>query len=108
MREFDSGGNFSVAEGLFLGGVKAGGSILIGIVLVGFVDGFDDELPIFDVGIFFVVGVALPLLVEASGGFDLAVPVGGVEVGGVEFFGPDEFPIFGGSRHRRSIRSKML
>ena len=87
-----------------MGGVKTCGSILIGTVLVGFVDGFDDELPVFDVSVF-VVGVALPLLVEASGGFDLAVPVGGVEVGGVEFFGPDEFPIFGGSGHRRSIRS---
>lgn len=68
-------------------------------------DGFDDELPIFDVGVFFVVAAALPLLVEASGEFDLAVPVGGVEVGGVEFVGPDEFPVFGGSGHRRSIRS---
>lgn len=101
MREFDSGGNFSVAEGLFLGGVKAGGSILIGIVLVGFVDGFDDELPIFDVGIFFVVGVALPLLVEASGGFDLSVPVSGVEMGGVEFFRPDELPVLGGGGHSK-------
>ena len=97
--EFDAGSNFTVTEGLFLGGIEAGGGVLIRTVLVGFVDGFDDELPVFDVGVFFVVGVALPLLVEASGGFDLAVPVGEVEMGGVEFFGPDEFPVFGGSRH---------
>ena len=106
--EFDACGNFTVTEGLFLGGIETGGGVLVGTVLVGFVDGFNDELSVFDVSVFFVVGVALPLLVEASGGFDLAVPVGGVEVGGVEFFGPDEFPIFGGSGHRRSIRSKML
>ena len=81
---------------------------MIGTVLICFVYGFDDKLSVFDVGIFFVVGVALPLLVEASGGFDLAVPVGGVEVGGVEFFGPDEFPVFGERGHSKLIRSYML
>ena len=96
MGEFDAGSNFTITESLFLGGIEAGGGVLVGTVLVGFVDGFDDELPVFDVSVFFVVGVALPLLVEASGGFDLAVPVGEVEVGGVEFFGPDEFPVLAG------------
>ena len=103
--EFDAGGNFTVTEGLFLGGVKTGGGVLVGTVLVGFVDGFDDELTIFDISVFFVVSVALPLLVIASSGFDLAVPVGSVEVGGVEFIGPNEFPVFDGSRHKRSIWS---
>ena len=84
-----------------MGGIEAGGGVLIRTVLVSFMDCFDDELPVFDVGVFFVIGVALPLLVEASGGFDLSVPVGEVEMGGVEFFGPDEFPIFGGGRHMR-------
>ena len=79
--EFDAGSNFTVTEGLFLGGIEAGGGVLIRTVLVSFMDCFDDELPVFDVGVFFVIGVALPLLVEASGGFDLSVPVGEVEMG---------------------------
>ena len=73
-------------------------------MLVGFVDGFDDELPVFNVGVFFVVGVALPLLVEAFSGFDLAVPVGRIEVGAVEFLRPDEFPFLGGDGHKRLNR----
>ena len=35
-----------------MGGIEAGGGVLVGTVLVGFVDGFDDELPVFDVSVF--------------------------------------------------------
>ena len=103
--EFDVSGNLTVAESLFLGGVETGRSVLVETMLVGFVNGFNDELPVLDVCVFFVVGVALPLLIEASGWFDLAVPVGRVEIGCVEFFRPDEFPVLGGSGHNRSIRN---
>lgn len=93
--ELDAGGDFAVLPGLFAAGVESGGGVLLGAVGVAVMDGFEDEVAVFEVGVFLVVEVLLPLVVVGFGE-DLAGPVVGVEGLALEFIGPDEAPVAAG------------
>ena len=104
LRDFDAG--FEAAEGLGEEalGFQARGSVFAGDVIGAFEIFFargDDEIAVFDVGVFAAIGVGLELVVAPAFAAEVVGPffrVGGGAVGAVEFVGPDEREIF---RRRR-------
>jgi hypothetical protein len=63
----------------------------------------DDEVAVFDVGVFAMVGVGLELVVAPAVASEVVGPlfgVGGGAVGAVEFVGPGEGVILGGGELR--------
>jgi hypothetical protein len=69
---------------------------VIGAFVILFAGG-DDEIAVFDVGVFAVICVGLEFVVAPAASAEVVGPflgVGSGAVGGVEFVGPDEGEIF--------------
>ena len=102
LRDFDAG--FEAAEGLCEEALcfQARGSVfasdVIGAFEIFFARG-DDEIAVFDVGVFAAVGIGLEFVVAPASAAEVVGPffrVGGGAVGTVEFVGPDKVEIFQG------------
>jgi len=102
LRDFDAG--FEAAEGLREEalGFQAGGSVFAGDMIGAFEIFFargDDEVAVFDVGVFAAVGIGLEFIIAPALAAEVVGPffrVGSGAVGAVEFVGPDESEIFWG------------